>query len=137
MADMDDKYGDEFSRRVQERVDAFNGCPYARMLGMEITEVWPRGARVTMSPDGKENPHGVIHGGAIFSLADQAFAIAANQEEVQVATSVYITYLVPATGPLEAVAEFLGETGETALYRVSVKSGDRLVASFEGVTFRK
>jgi hypothetical protein len=35
------------------------------------------------------------------------------------------------------VAEFLGETDQTALYRVSVKSGDRLVASFEGVTFRK
>jgi len=132
-----EKGGDDFSRRVQQQVNAFNGCPYARMMGIEITEVWPRGARVTMSPEGKENPHGVIHGGAIFSLADQAFAIAANQEEVQVATSVYITFMVPATGTLEAVAEFLGETDQTALYRVSVKSGDRLVASFEGVTFRK
>jgi acyl-CoA thioesterase len=90
-----------------------------------------------MTPEGKENPHGVIHGGAIFSLADQAFAIAANQEEVQVATSVYITFMAPATGTLEAVAEFLGETEQTALYRVTVRSGDRLVASFEGVTFRK
>jgi acyl-CoA thioesterase len=129
--------GDVFAKRVQEQVDAFNGCPYARMMGMEITEVWPRGARVIMSPEGKENPHGVIHGGAIFSLADQAFAIAANQEEVQVATSVYITFMVPATGALEAVAEFCGETERTALYRIQVKSGDRLVASFEGVTFRK
>ena len=122
---------------MRERVEAFNGCPFARLMGMEITEVWPRGARVTMSPEGKENPHGVIHGGAIFSLADQAFAIAANQEEMQVATSVYITFMAPATGPLEAVAEFLGETEQTALYRVTVKSGDRLVASFDGVTFRK
>jgi acyl-CoA thioesterase len=132
-----EKGGEDSSRRVQEQVDAFNGCPYARMMGMVITGVWPGGARVVMSPEGKENPHGVIHGGAIFSLADHAFAIAANQEEVQVATSVYITYMVPATGTLEAVAEFLGETDRTALYRVSVKSGDRLVASFEGVTFRK
>jgi len=128
---------DDVTRRVREQVEAFNGSPFARLLGMEITEIWPRGARVTMSPEGKENPHGVIHGGAIFSLADQAFAIAANQEEVQVATSVYITYMAPASGPLEAVAEFLGETERTALYRVTVKEGDRLVASFEGVTFRK
>ena len=128
---------DDVTRRVWEQVEAFNGSPFARLLGMEITEIWPRGARVTMSPEGKENPHGVIHGGAIFSLADQAIAIAANQEEVQVATSVYITFMVPATGPLVAVAEFLGETERTALYRVLVKSGDRLVASFEGVTFRK
>ena len=132
-----EKGGDDFSRRVQQQVDAFNGCPYARMMGMEITEVWPGGARVVMSGEGKENPHGVIHGGAIFSLADQAFAIAANQEEVQVATSVYITFMVPATGTLEAVAEFLGETEQTSLYRVSVKAGEKLVASFEGVTFRK
>ena len=129
--------GGYVSQRVQEQVDAFNHCAFARMLGMEITDVWPRGARVIMSPEGKENPHGVIHGGAIFSLADQAFAIAANQEAVQVATSVYITFMVPATGALEAVAEFCGETEQTALYRVSVKSGEKLVASFEGVTFRK
>jgi acyl-CoA thioesterase len=137
MEGADQPAGKDFSQRVQERVDAFNQSPFARLLGLEITEVWPRGARVTMTPEGKGNPHGVIHGGAIFSLADQAFAIAANQEEVQVATSVYITFMTPASGPLEAVAEFLGETERTALYRVTVKEGDRLVASFEGVTFRK
>ena len=137
MGEPDVQAGVEFRRRMQDRVDAFNNCAYARLMGMHITEVWPRGARVTMTPEAKENPHGVIHGGAIFSLADQAFAIAANQEEVQVATSVFITYMVPASGPLEAVAEFLGETDQTALYRVSVKDGERLVASFEGVTFRK
>jgi len=137
MNDLHHTGGDDFTRRVRERVEAFNGSPYAHLLGMEITEVWPRGTRVTMNPEGKENPHGVIHGGAIFSLADQAFAIAANQAEMQVATSVYITFMVPATGPLEAVAEFLGETEHTALYRVMVKAGDRLVASFDGVTFRK
>lgn len=137
MGDIQQTAGDEFLDRVRERVEAFNGSPFARLMGMEITGVWPRGARVTMTPEGKENPHGVIHGGAIFSLADQAFAIAANQEEVQVATSVYITFMAPATGTLEAVAEFLGETEQTALYRVTVRSGDRLVASFEGVTFRK
>ncbi|MDD1660569.1 MAG: PaaI family thioesterase [Methanomicrobiales archaeon] len=129
--------GNDLTHRVRERVAAFNGSPFARLMGMEITEVWPRGARVTMAPEGKENPHGVIHGGAIFSLADQAFAIAANQEEMQVATSVYITFMAPATGPLEAVAEFLGETDRTALYRVTVRAGERLVASFDGVTFRK
>jgi acyl-CoA thioesterase len=127
----------DLSPAIGERVEAFNGSPFARLMGLEITEVWHRGARVTMSPSGKENPHGVIHGGAIFSLADQAFAIAANQEEIQVATSVYITFMTPATGPLEAVAEFLGETERTALYRVTVREGNRLVASFEGVTFRK
>jgi acyl-CoA thioesterase len=122
---------------IREQVDAFNLSPFARLLGLTITEVWPKGARVTMTPEGKGNPHGVIHGGAIFSLADQAFAIAANQEEVQVATSVYITYMAPATGLLEAVAECMGETERTSLYRVTVREGDRLVASFEGMAFRK
>jgi acyl-CoA thioesterase len=121
----------------EQRIQALGGCPYARLLGMEIVETWPGGARVVMDTTGKENFLGVAHGGAIFSLADQAFAAAANRDGIlQVAVSVHIHYLSPAKGKLEAVARLIAETDRTSLILVEVKSGERLVATFEGTAYK-
>jgi acyl-CoA thioesterase len=85
----------------------------------------------------KENFLGVAHGGAIFSLADQAFAAAANRDGIlQVAVSVHIHYLSPAKGKLEAVARLIAETAQTSHILVEVKSGERVVATFEGVAYK-
>ncbi|NMB78295.1 MAG: PaaI family thioesterase, partial [Methanomicrobiales archaeon] len=63
---------------IQEQIRIFNSSEFARLLGMEITEAREGYSRVMMDCTGKMNPGGVAHGGAIFSLADQAFGIAAN-----------------------------------------------------------
>ncbi|HOZ44239.1 MAG TPA: hotdog fold thioesterase, partial [Methanoculleus sp.] len=85
-----------------------------------------------------KNVHGTTHGGAIFSLADHAFGIAANMEGIdQIAISARIRYFtVPAADTLEAVARRVSETERTSVYAVDVFSGDRLVASFEGIGFK-
>ena len=117
--------------------DRFDQCPCARLLGMVVVATWPGGARVVMEAGGKENPEGVLHGGAIFALADHAFGLAANHGGGrEVALSATIQYLAPATGRLEAVAERVGENGGHALYRVEVFQEDRIVAIFEGVGIR-
>ncbi|MDD1719251.1 MAG: hotdog fold thioesterase [Methanoregulaceae archaeon] len=117
----------------EERIAAFNGSEYARLLGMEIVQTWDGGARVVMDTKGKHNSNGVAHGGAVFSLADHAFGIAANLTGIhQVAVSAYVTYLAPSTGRLEAVAEKVSENGEHSLYRVVVYEGSRVVALFDG-----
>jgi acyl-CoA thioesterase len=129
--------GPEEQMTGEQRIQALGGCPYARLLGMEIVDTWPGGARVVMDTTGKENFLGVAHGGAIFSLADQAFAAAANREGIlQVAVSVHIHYLSPAKGKLEAIARLIAETERTSHILVEVKSGDRLVATFEGVAYK-
>ena len=129
--------GPEEQMTVEQRILALGGCPFARLLGMEIVETWPGGARVVMDTTGKENFLGVAHGGAIFALADQAFAAAANREGIlQVAVSVHIHYLSPAKGKLEAVARLIAETDRTSLILVEVKSGERLVATFEGTAYK-
>ncbi|MDD1705819.1 MAG: PaaI family thioesterase [Methanoregulaceae archaeon] len=116
----------------------FNRCECARLLGMEVTGTWPGGARVVMDPEGKRNPNGVLHGGAIFSLADHAFGLAANTGEIpQVAVSATITYLSPAKGRLEAVAYRIAETGTHSLFNVRVYEGKRLVAILEGIGIRE
>jgi acyl-CoA thioesterase len=115
-------------------VDRFNRCECARLLGMEVTDTWPGGARVRMEGTGKRNSNGVIHGGAIFSLADHAFGLAANSGETrQVAVSASISYLSPARGTLEAVGEQIDETADRSLFVVRVYEGERLVATFEGI----
>ena len=117
--------------------DRFDRCACARLLGMVVVATWPGGARVAMEAGGKENPEGVLHGGAIFALADHAFGLAANHGGGrEVALSATIQYLAPATGRLEAVAERVGENGGHALYRVEVFQEDRIVAIFEGVGIR-
>ena len=122
---------------VRERITAFDSSDFARLLGMEIVEARDGFARVIMPSAKKKNPHGVIHGGAIFSLADQAFGMAANAGTVQrVAVSVHIQYFAPASGDLEAVAELVAEQGRFSTYRVMVYEGDRAIAEFDGVGIR-
>ena len=84
--------GEETDPEVPDSIVArFNRCECARLLGMEVTETWPGGARVRMEATGKRNSNGVIHGGAIFSLADHAFGLAANNGKTpQVAVSASI-----------------------------------------------
>ncbi len=104
---------------------------------MRVTAIEGDRVRVSMpTAGGMENGHGTTHGGAIFALADQAFGIAGNLSggEDQIGLSAYIQYLsVPAGATLEAVARKVSETEKTSLYAVEVYSGDRMVASFEGV----
>jgi len=122
---------------IAEQVRIFNSSEFARLLQMEITDASEGYARVTMDCAGKMNPGGVAHGGAIFSLADQAFGIAANCCGThRVAVSVNIQYIAPAKGKLVAVARRVADNGSCDTYRVMVHEGERPVAEFTGVAFR-
>ena len=115
----------------------FNENEFARLLDMKIVEAHDGYAKVTMDTEGKANPHGVAHGGAIFALADQAFGIAANCGGVdRVAVSVHIQYITPGTGLLVAVANKVADNGKYATFRVIVYGGDRIIAEFDGVALR-
>ncbi len=132
------KQGDACQGETEDMVDRFDHCECARLLGMVVRGAWPGGARIAMTAEGKRNPDGVVHGGAIFSLADQAFGLAANTGPVrQVAVSATITYLSPARGDLEAVAEQVSETEQYSLFLVRVYEGKRLVATFDGVGIKE
>jgi acyl-CoA thioesterase len=129
--------GDGEDFRVDEIVRAFDRCECAVLLGMKVTEARACHAKVVMETAGKCGPGNVAHGGAIFALADHAFGLAANfSGDKQVALSASIRYLVPARGLLEAVADRVAENGMNSLYRVTVTSGGKTVAVFDGVGIR-
>ena len=117
--------------------------PYPKLLGIKVLEVEPGYARVSMQFDpAMENIFGMLHGGAVFSLLDEAFQLACNARgEVAVAQQVN-TYFLAAARPgtcLIAEAKELNATRKTALYDVRVfeQEGERLLATAQALAYRK
>jgi acyl-CoA thioesterase len=120
-----------------ERIEAMKRARFALLCGLETVTVAPGTAVVRMKADEKQNALGNIHGGAIFTLADQAFAMAANAEgDIQVALNASVNYLRPAKGDLEARAMKVSEGKTTSLYEVRVYDGEEMVAIFHGTGYK-
>jgi acyl-CoA thioesterase len=87
-----------------------------------------------------QNSHGTVHGGAIFTLADAAFALASNSHNVPAAAiSAHVTYIKAAReGVLSAKAEEFALNPKLATYIVTVTDGaGERVALFQGMVYRK
>jgi acyl-CoA thioesterase len=85
------------------------------------------------------NMYGMVHGGAIFSLADFVFQAASNSHGVlAVAVQANITYLqAPRTKILYAEASEVSRTRRLATYSIRVtEEGNKLVAMFQGTVYR-
>jgi len=98
--------------------------PYAGLLGIEVLEIKPGHARVAMRfrPE-MQNIFGMLHGGAVFSLLDEAFQLACNARgEVAVAQQVNIYFLAAARPGARLIAEAteLHATRKTALFDICV-----------------
>ena len=116
--------------------------PFGRVLGLEAVEISPGRAKVRMEvrPD-MENIFGATHGGAVFSLIDEAFQFACNSHGIlSVALNVSITYVAAPSRDttLEATAEELHKTNRTASYlcRVSEKESGKLIATAQALAYR-
>jgi acyl-CoA thioesterase len=115
---------------------------FAKKMGIELQEVRPGYSRVgmTLTPD-MLNFHGIPHGGAIFSLADAAFAAASNSHgQTAVALSVTISFLAAAEpgSHLVAEAQELHKGHRSGFYQIAVRkeTGD-LIATCQAVVYRK
>lgn len=96
----------------------------ARELGMEVLEARPGYARcaLTVAPR-HANPHGVCHGGVLFTFADSAFGYACNaHNHVTVAQAADIDFVRPGKlgERLVAVAEERARSGRSGVYDVTV-----------------
>lgn len=119
---------------VNPRLQAITNCEFARIAGMKVISISKEEVRVEMDLDGKLNGFGTGHGGAVFSLVDQAFTLACNQgEHATVARSASTRFLKPAQGKLVAVACQEREDDRSSYCRVLVYCGAELVAEFEGI----
>jgi acyl-CoA thioesterase len=113
----------------------------SRMLGMQVAEIGPGRAVLTMAVRADMlNGFAICHGGLIATLADSAFAFACNSRNaLTVASGFGIDLLKPARlgDLLTATAEENALGGRTGLYDVTVtnQQGER-IAVFRGRSYR-
>lgn len=125
---------DELARASAEAM--WSADTASRGLGMEIVEVAPGRATLTMTlGEAMLNGHDIAHGGFIFTLADSAFAFACNSYgERTVAVHCSISFIKPAAkgDRLVATAREVSRAGRSGIYDVSVAANGTVIAEFRG-----
>ncbi len=114
---------------------------FAALCGITILEIRKGYAKVRMNAgDDHINSWGSVHGGALFTLADMAFAAAANSHGgLSVGISCTISYTAAAPrGVLiaEAVEDSRSPRLATYLIHIFTEDGTQ-VATFQGMSYRK
>lgn len=119
----------------------FDRDRYAALTGVEIIEAGSGFCKARMQIEDKHlNVANVVQGGAIFTLADLAFAVASNSHgQVALAVNVHISYLqAVSSGTLYAVASEVGTPKKLGVYDVIVcDDRNRVIAKFNGMVYRK
>lgn len=115
---------------------------FAKKMNLELIAIEEgySSVRMRFTPD-MENIFGMAHGGAIFSLIDEAFETASNSHgTVAVALNINVTYLAtPEPGDiLTAEAKEVNRTNRTANYYITVKTQtEKLLATCQALVYRK
>ena len=122
-------------KRVEEE-------PFARKLGLNLIEVRSGYALVRMTFTQEiENIFGMAHGGALYSLIDEAFEIASNSHgTIAVALGVNVQYIqAPLPGAvLYAEAKEVNRSARIGHYDITVKNEqNNLIATCKAMAYRK
>jgi acyl-CoA thioesterase len=114
---------------------------FARYVGIELTEAFDGRAKAVLSiREDLLNGLQMVHGGAIFTLADLAFAAAANSKgRVAVAANASVSFLKSSKGRrLTAEAWEVSSSRTLASYTVHVSDETgALLAVFQGLAYRR
>ena len=126
---------------MKEIMKLFENDRFATLSNIEVVDVSPGKAITRMEVNDKHmNSIGTVHGGALFTLADFTFAVAANSHgTVTVAINANISYLKAVQkGVLTAEARELSSGGSIGIYTVDVyDEANDLVCVFQGMAYRK
>jgi acyl-CoA thioesterase len=122
--------------------DFFKRDRFAMNAGIGIVEAKPGYARVKMEVrDMHLNGADLLHGGALFTLADFAVAVASNGHgriALSVATSMSFFKSAKAGDIVEAVAKELSLGHKMGTYSVEIsKAGGEMLASMQETVYRK
>jgi len=110
-----------------------------KAMGMTVESVGPGLATLSMVVRKDHlNGHGSCHGGAIFTLADSAFAFACNSHNtITVAQHCSVAFLAPGRegDRLTATAREVTLAGRSGIYDVTVTRDDGVaIAEFRGLS---
>ncbi len=127
-------------KTIEEAREYFSRDRFATENGISLDELDDSHALCSLEvSDRHRNAYGGVMGGAIFTLADFAFAAITNGcDDVTVAQQVSINYLsAPKGGRLTARAEYRKDGRSSCVVNVDVKDDSgRDIAQFTGVGFK-
>jgi acyl-CoA thioesterase len=119
----------------------FDKDRFAKHNGIYLVDATPGFAIVKMEvQEFHMNSVGVIHGGAIFTLADFAFAVASNSHgRVALAIDAGISFFKALhSGVLTATAREISLNNRLGTYLIDVlNENEELIATFRGTVYRK
>ena len=126
-------------KAIPEPEKGFN--PFGDMLGIVFTEYGEGRSRCELEVR-KElvNPHGVLHGGVIYSMADFGMGAAVYStladEELCATVEIKISYVSAVkAGRLICDSEVIERRSRIAIIESEVKNGDELVAKALGTFY--
>jgi acyl-CoA thioesterase len=135
--------GESVSEKVFEALrERVKSEPYAKLLGLELVKVESGYALIRMAfTERHHNIYRRCHGGAIFSLMDEAFQIASNSSgKIEIALNVSVSYMkAPRDGDiLTAVAKLVDSSRRISHFLIEVRNGEGdLVASCQATAYRR
>jgi acyl-CoA thioesterase len=122
-------------------VKFLNNDKFAEHNGIKLLEVSEGRARAKMDIHSQHlNGARVVHGGAIFTLADFAFAAASNSHgTIALAINANISFVKAVTeGILFAEAREISLNPKLATYTINITNEqNELIALFQGMVYRK
>lgn len=123
---------ERYRRIIRDRED---NSPYYQLIGLEVTGLGCGRASIQMAADEQLwNLGGIVHGGAICSLADAAAGVALatlldKDNERPVTIELKVNFCSPAReGVLEAHGEVIHRGGRITVSEAEVRQGARLIA---------
>ena len=119
----------------------FSGDRFAALTGVEILEAGKGYCKARLVIEDKHlNAANIVQGGAIFTLADLAFAVASNSHgQLALAINANISFLsAKSSGILYAAATEVGNPKRLGAYDVLVSDEQgEIIARFNGMVYRK
>ncbi|MDD2496919.1 MAG: hotdog fold thioesterase [Desulfitobacteriaceae bacterium] len=122
-------------------ISFFENDRFAKSVGVKLIKVAPGYAKAQLNITKEHlNAVNIVQGGATFTLADLAFAAAANSHgQMSVGISANITYFKPPQGEvLTAEAKEVSANNRLASYNVDIFDEHQdLIARYNGTAYRK
>ena len=125
-----------------EKIKLFfkQGGDFSKNIGIELLEVRYGYAKAGLKIKKFHlNQAGVAHGGAIFTLADFAFAVASNSfGKVSLAINTSISFIHAGREGDELIAEakLVDESNRLGTYEVIITNGEKKIAFFTGTVYK-
>jgi acyl-CoA thioesterase len=131
---VDSKKKEVYFKKVSEE-------PLAKLFDIKLKDVEEGYALCEMEYTEKmDNIYGNAHGGALFSLIDEAFEISSNSHEnIAVALNMNVTYMkAPKKNSiLTAESREINRTRRTASYNITVRDSESLIAVCQALVYVK